>query len=59
MKTFRLNITETQKGYVDVVAADIDSAQDMYLDEYNEGNVTWTHSTISDVTAEEVPWHSS
>jgi len=54
MKTFRLNITETQKGYVDVVAADIDSAQDMYLDEYNEGNVTWQHSTISDVTAEEV-----
>jgi len=53
MKKFRLNITEIQKGYVDVEAESKDAAEEMYLDEYNDGNITWTHSTISDVTTEE------
>jgi hypothetical protein len=53
-KKFKLHITEVQKGFVEVEAENIDAAQEMYLDEYNEGNVTWTHSTISEVTAEEI-----
>ena len=54
MKTFRLNITEIQYGFVEVKAENKDIAQDMYLDAYNEGKVTWTNSTISEVTAEEI-----
>lgn len=53
-KIFRLHFTETQKGYVDVEAENIDVAQDMYLDEYNAGNVSWTSSSITDVSAEVV-----
>ena len=52
-KPFRINITEIQKGFVDVMAINKDAANDMYLDEYNAGNVTWTDSTISEVTVEE------
>ena len=54
MKKFKLYITEVQKGFVEVEAENIDEAQDMYLDEYNDGHVTWTNFTITDVTAEEV-----
>lgn len=53
MKTFRINITEIQKGFVDVKAESKDAAEEMHLDEYNAGNVTWTKFTISDVTVEE------
>ena len=55
IKKFRLQITEIQKSYVDVEAENIDKAQEMYLDEYSEGNIIWTDSTISEITAEEMP----
>jgi len=55
MKTFRINITEIQEGFVDVKAESKDAAEEMHLDEYNAGNVTWTKFTISDVTVEEAP----
>jgi hypothetical protein len=53
-KKFKLQITEINKGFVEVEAENIDAAQEMYLDEYNDGNITWTGSTISEITAEEV-----
>jgi len=53
MKKFRINYTEIQKGFVEVEAESKETAEEMYLDLYNEGKVTWTHHTISDVTVEE------
>jgi hypothetical protein len=54
MKKFKINITEVQKGYVEVEAKNIDEAEEMHLDEYNNGNVIWTSFTITDVSAEEI-----
>ena len=54
MKKFKVQITEIQEGFVEVEANRIDEAQEMYLNEYNDGNITWTHSSITDSTAEEI-----
>ena len=58
MKTFRLNITEIQYGFVEVEAENKDAAEDMYLDAYNDGKVTWTNSTISKVTVAEITYNT-
>ena len=54
MKKFKVYITEIQNGFGEVEADNIDEALEIYLDEYNDGNITWTHSSITDVSAEEI-----
>ena len=54
MKTFRINYTEIQKGFVEVEAESKEAAEEMYLDLYNEGQVHWTYSSITEAVAEEV-----
>ena len=53
METFRFVVKETNTGYVDITANSKDEAEEMVLDAYNEGNVTWTDSTIADIAIAE------
>jgi len=54
MKKYRINYTEVQKGFVEIEAESKDAAEEKYLDLYNEGQVHWMYSSITEALVEEV-----
>lgn len=53
MASLKCNVTEINYGFIVIEADSAEEAQDKVLDEYNNGNVIWTNSTISEITAEQ------
>ena len=51
MKSFRVEITEVQKCFVDIDADDGLQASDRAIEMYDDGMVTWTDSSITKIEA--------